>query len=374
MPEADVYIDLTEDVTVEVTSYCDSQTQTDDNAMVTSVDTKEIEVQTKICLDNLCEFTTEDFQKHTNITRKLFMKSVLKDDESCKFYTGLTIAMLIYVFTWLQKKAEKLNYWRGQDTTESKTNIKVGPKRKLTTKEEFIITLVRLRRGFDVEVISDLFGVHPSQISRIFTTWINFLYAELKFLISWPSREQIASNIPKAFKHFPTTRSIIDCTEFFVQKPSLPSSQRVTWSQYKHHNTFKALISISPTGTFTFISKLFTGSISDRRIVEESGFLEKIEHGDDIMADRGFLIRDMLARRSATLNIPPFSMGKQLSSRAVTKTRRIASARIHVERAIGRSKTFKILQGVMPLKLHVLFDQIVGVCGVLCNLDTQLVK
>lgn len=225
-----------------------------------------------------------------------------------------------------------------------------------------------------MEVISDLFGVHPSQISRIFTTWINFLYAELKFLISWPSREQIASNIPKAFKHFPTTRSIIDCTEFFVQKPSLPSSQRVTWSQYKHHNTFKALISISPTGTFTFISKLFTGSISDRRIVEESGFLEKIEHGDDIMADRGFLIRDMLARRSATLNIPPFSMGKQLSSRAVTKTRRIASARIHVERAIGRLKTFKILQGVMPLKLHALFDQIVGVCGVLCNLDTQLVK
>lgn len=29
--------------------------------------------------------------------------------------------MLTYVFTWLQKKAEKLNYWRGQDTTESKT-------------------------------------------------------------------------------------------------------------------------------------------------------------------------------------------------------------------------------------------------------------
>lgn len=84
-----MFTDLTEDVTVEVTtSYCDSQTQTDDNAMVTSVDTKEIEVQTEICLDNLCEFTTEDFQKHTNITRKLFMKSVLKDDESCKFYTG----------------------------------------------------------------------------------------------------------------------------------------------------------------------------------------------------------------------------------------------------------------------------------------------
>lgn len=92
------------------------------------------------------------------------------------------------------------------------------------------------------------------------------------------------------------------------------------------------------------------------------------------MADRGFLIRDLLAKWSATLNIPPYSLGKQLSSKAVTKTRRIASARIHVERAIGRLKTFKLLQGVMPLKLHVLFDQIIGVFCVICNLDKQIVK
>jgi hypothetical protein len=241
-------------------------------------------------------------------------------------------------------------------------------------KEEFVVTLTRMRRGFDVEVLGDLFGVNSSVISRIFTTWINFLYLELKFIISWPTRGQVSANLPKAFKQFPKTRSIIDCTEFFIQKPSLPSSQRVTWSQYKHHNTFKALISISPTGSFTFISKLFTGSISDRRIVEKSGYLDKLEHGDDVMADRGFLIRDLLAKHSATLNIPPYSMGKQLSSRAVTKTRRIASARIHVERAIGRLKTFKLLQGVMPLKLHALFDQIIGVCCILCNLDKQIVK
>jgi len=74
------------------------------------------------------------------------------------------------------------------------------------------------------------------------------------------------------------------------------------------------------------------------------------------------------------LNIPIFLLGKQLSSRAVTKTRRIASEIIHVERAMGRLKSFKLLQGVMPLKLHPLFDQIIGVCGALCNLDSQLIK
>ncbi|ESP03283.1 hypothetical protein LOTGIDRAFT_137682, partial [Lottia gigantea] len=248
------------------------------------------------------------------------------------------------------------------------------PKRKLAVKEELLMVLIRLRRGFDIDVVSDLMGIHSSNVSRIFTTWINFLYLELQFLISWPSKEQVRKNLPQQFKHFPKTVSIIDCTEFFVQKPSIPSSQRITWSQYKHNNTLKALFAITPTGSFCFISKLFTGSISDKRIVEESGFLDNLKHGDDIMADRRFLIIDLLARRSATLNIPPFSMGKQLSTKAVTKTRRIASVRIHVERAIGRLKTFKLPQGIMPLKLHPLFDQMIFVCASLCNMDFRLVK
>ena len=92
------------------------------------------------------------------------------------------------------------------------------------------------------------------------------------------------------------------------------------------------------------------------------------------MADRGFLIRGDLALKGATLNIPPFAMGKQMCSIATTKTRRIASARIHVERAIGRLKNFSILQGTIPLRIKGHMDDILLACGILCNLDQQLVK
>ena len=61
-----------------------------------------------------------------------------------------------------------------------------------------------------------------------------------------------------------------------------------------------------------------------------------IEPGDLVMADKGFdLISYELFIRGCKLNIPPFVRGGCLSKTEVTNTRKIASLRIHVERAIG---------------------------------------
>ena len=92
------------------------------------------------------------------------------------------------------------------------------------------------------------------------------------------------------------------------------------------------------------------------------------------MADRGFNIRDLLLRKNAYLNIPAFSEGKQLSARAVGKSRKIASVRIHVERAMERLKNFKIVQGVIPLQLKNSLNQVLTICAVLSNLQDPLVK
>ena len=73
--------------------------------------------------------------------------------------------------------------------------------------------------------------------------------------------------------------------------------------------------------------------------------------------------------------IPSFAAGgRQLSRKKVTTTRRIASVRIHVERAIERLKNFRILQGVMPLSLLQQADSILLVCAALCNLLPPLVR
>ena len=70
--------------------------------------------------------------------------------------------------------------------------------------------------------------------------------------------------------------------------------------------TFKGLIGISPTGACIFVSKLYTGGISDQNITRCSGILDLLQPGDAIMADKGFDISFEVLVRGCALNIPPF--------------------------------------------------------------------
>lgn len=123
-----------------------------------------------------------------------------------------------------------------------------------------------------------------------------------------------------------------------------------------------------------YVSPLYLGSKSDTELTRVSGFLEQVQPGVCIMADRGFTINGMLKELGADLNLLPFLQGqKQLSADEVSKGRSIASLRIHVERAIGRMKQFKILKGTMQLKMARIADQVVTVIAFLSNFQPALV-
>jgi len=124
---------------------------------------------------------------------------------------------------------------------------------------------------------------------------MNFFHCKFKELPVWPSRDIVDANMPLVFKELsPTTRCIIDATEIFIQKPQNPSAQQVTFSNYKNHNTFKALIAISPSGAICFVSDLFGGNISDKELTAQCGLLDYLEENDSVMADRGFNISELL--------------------------------------------------------------------------------
>ena len=158
--------------------------------------------------------------------------------------------------------------------------------------------------------LSDRFDVSVSTLSRIFNTWIILLEKELELLNPFPSRDITAQSLPDSFKNFPGIRCIIDCSEVFIERASSLTAQSLTFSNYKHHTTVKFLIAIVPNGGICFVSHGWGGRVSDRHITEKSGFLDYIRTGDLVMADKGFTIGDLLAKKGAYLQIPPFLANK----------------------------------------------------------------
>ena len=296
------------------------------------------------------------------------------DDGKITFHTGFpSYDSLSAFYDFLGPAVNELCYSSNKNGQDSQKRCRP---RILPPFEEFFLTMVRLRLGLMEQDLAYRFGISQPTVSRIVFTWINFMYVKLKEIPLWPPRKLLLSNMPKQFKeYYPTTRVILDATEIYVEQPDLPELQQMTFSNYKNDNTFKGIVGISPDGVVIFVSPLFPGCISDKDLTRRCGILDILEPGDSVMADRGFDIEEDLILRGVSLNIPPFMRGKkQLSENEVVTTRRIASLRIHVERAMGRIKNYHIFDRALPATMTTIADRIFFVCCVLTNFQSPLCK
>ena len=187
-----------------------------------------------------------------------------------------------------------------------------------------------------------------------------------------PSRMKNKLCSPSSFSQYSTCRIIIDCTDLEIATPKLMSEQSATYSTYRGMNSLKVIIGVAPNAVITSVSGLYPGSVSDKSIVQESGLFTHFVPGDLILADKGFLIQDLLPR-GVSVNIPPFlNCGKFTESEA-RATKSIARCRIHVERANARLKSFRIL-GFIPSYLRCHADKLCQLCAALGNLQFPLIK
>ena len=324
--------------------------------------------QTEVPATKYCDASTQT--DRDEYSTPLRVEQIQDNRNAIKFYTGFpSFQLLMACFTFLGPAVSMLSY-------EDHSKLTKGKPHKLSPLNEFFLMLCRLRLGLYEQDLAYRFQISQSSVSRICSTWINFCFFKFKELPIWPTRSIIDSHMPCIFQDlYPSTRCIIDATEIFIQKPQNPSAQQLTFSKYKNHNTYKALIAISPSGAISFVSDLFGGNISDKELTSRCGLLDLLEDGDSVMADKGFNIADLLNAKSVTLNIPPklTDSSGQFSEDDRVKTRRIASVRIHVERAIGRVKNFNILESI-PNSMHNMANQIFFVCAMLTNFHPPLVE
>lgn len=311
--------------------------------------------------------------EHPTTSEHFSFSSVESNDSLVRFYTGMPSAELFNaLFGFLEDCVPNLMYWHGGKARPA-TDLRHG--HSLSPKDELFLTLVKLRLDAPYVDLAMRFGISTGSVSKVFNTWLSLMYRKFKELSIWPSRSLVDEAMPQQFKDlYPSTRVIIDCTEFPIEKPSDPDTQRSTWSSYKNRNTFKLLLGISPAGAVTFMSSLFGGSVSDNELTLSCGILDKLQPGDSIMADKGFVLESHCKARQVVLNIPPF-LGKdtQLSQVDMIQTRRIASLRVHVERAMERLKNFHILDFISSPYFGVA-DELVFVCAMLGNFQPNLIE
>uniref|UniRef100_A0A671M1R8 THAP-type domain-containing protein n=1 Tax=Sinocyclocheilus anshuiensis TaxID=1608454 RepID=A0A671M1R8_9TELE len=292
------------------------------------------------------------------------IQNFMSNPKLIQFYTGFPdFDTLRAVFLALQPTAQSMASW-AQVQRISATNqhtLRVGfQAQHLSLFNQFFMFLCRIRLGLLEQDLALRFNISQSTVSRICVTWANYLYFMLGSLPIWPSRAAVDELMPEYFKAlYPKTRVILDCTEVRVQTASSKVLNSETYSHYKGTTTLKSLVGISPDGSMTFVSSLYTGSISDKEITKSSVILNLLEEGDAVMADKGFLIKDLLDEIHATVVIPPFLCP-------------IGTVQIHIERAIRRIKEYHIFDRVIPLSLAGSVNHLWTVCGILTNFQGPL--
>ena len=146
---------------------------------------------------------------------------------------------------------------------------------------------------------------------------------------------------------------ILDCTEIFVEAPSSLELESEVFSSYKNHTTWKGMFGITPAGAVSFFSALYCGSISDKEISRCSGIIELLDSKDDVMADKGVILRELLATKECNLIIPPFlNCEEQFAEEETEQTKQITMLKIHFERAIWRVKEYHIFDSPISVSFR----------------------
>ena len=293
-------------------------------------------------------------------------REFFKADEKVRFYTGLpSYEVLNVVFEHVSPHVTR--------RTQS-----------LDRFQEFVLVLIKLRLNVPFQDLAYRFNISLTTVSRIFSSWMVVIDAKLSTLVFWPEREQLWNTMPICFQYAfgKKVTVVIDCFEVFIERPSNLLARAQTFSSYKHHNTIKILIGITPQGSICFVSEAWGGRTSDKYLTENCGFLEHLLPGDMVMADREFTIAESVGLKQAKLVIPAFTKGKsQLDPVDVEKTRGIANVRIHVERVIGLlRRKYTILEGTLPTDFLncangevPMIDRILRVCATLVNLCPPII-
>ncbi|XP_044591992.1 uncharacterized protein LOC123270120 [Cotesia glomerata] len=211
---------------------------------------------------------------------------------------------------------------------------KVDDRTKISLEDQLFIFLMKMRCGLTFTSMAVLFNLHRTTISKVFYDTLMYLAGACKEFLIWPSKETIQARF-----------------------------------------RIKILVCCTPSGYISYVSRSYGGRATDCQITSMCGFLDLLETGDQVLADKGFpQVKTQLdeSGRGVLIIMPPF-LHDTFSEEQVEETYKVASVRIHIERVIQRIRTYKIVDK-FTIEMLPYCDAIIFMCCVLVNLQSPILK
>ena len=202
------------------------------------------EVQTEISItlnlvDSMQHEVNRLLEENRELTKKLADKELTQgclegDDDKVRYYTGLAsfsafITLLNHLAPYLPQASRQL----------------------LSPFQMLFLVFLRLGLDLPIQHIAYLFGMRRTTAANYFRGTVSVMHRCLTPLKHWPDRDSLRKSMPQQFVEVCGKRVavIVDCFEVFIERPSNPKARSQTFSHYKHNNTMKYLIGITPQGS-----------------------------------------------------------------------------------------------------------------------------
>jgi len=226
--------------------------------------------------------------------------------------------------------------------------------------------LAHLFKLSDRRVVGEIFK--PALLAGCF--WMEQILAAV------PDLAQLQEDALPAFRNntFRDALFTMDATNTNIQSPSTPRGRRESYSDYYASCCGKWEVITAPDGTPMWVSYAFGGRASEVGIMRGSDWNDFFTKCADaweteldgrpikVLADKGTRMRQDVEKAGGVYMCPSTLVNNTVSLKDAKKNELISKARGHVERAIGRVKRNKILQGKMPWTLVPLLDDILFFC------------
>ena len=128
----------------------------------------------------------------------------------------------------------------------------------------------------------------------------------------------------------------------------------------------KKLVFCTKAGSISYVSPAYGGLATDPYIVEDINISSRFTPGYMVLFDKGFNVQDLFLQKQVKCELPhhhSFDHGK-----------RVARARIHIERVMGRLKEFPLHEHSLQINMIDMCDHIWTIAAAIVNLQPPLVK